>query len=107
MRGLNAMGWLAVAGWAVASGAACAGSEDAPPAQFAEVCDNDCAEGLECVNRVCTARCTGPSECTARHAMAICDNGYCFVPCMTSFNCPNGLVCTQQQTSTRMTCRAQ
>jgi hypothetical protein len=120
MRGLNAVGWLAaIRGIARAlrggamvfllasSVGACSGSEEDVAAQFAEECTDECDEGLICTNRVCTAQCTGPAECTAFSGTAICDNGYCFEPCVTSFNCPNGLVCTQMQQSARMTCRAQ
>ncbi len=107
MRGLNAVGWLAVLFLLASNVGACSGSEEDVAAQFAEECTDECGEGLICTNRVCTAQCTGPAECTAFSATAICDNGYCFEPCVTSFNCPNGLVCTQMQQSARMTCRAQ
>lgn len=109
MRGLNAVGWLAVSlSFLVATNlGACSGSEEDVAAQFAEECDNNCAEGLQCQNRLCTASCTTMTQCTPFSATAICDNSYCFEPCTTSFNCPNGLVCTQLQQSMRMTCRAQ
>jgi len=107
MRGLNAVGWLAVSVFLVSNVGACSGSDEDVAAQFAEVCDGDCAEGLMCQNRVCTLSCTTMTECSPHSATAICDNGYCFEPCTTSFNCPNGLACTQMQQSTRMTCRAQ
>jgi hypothetical protein len=107
MRWLSAIRWLAVTGFVVAVVAACAGSDDAVPAQFAEECDGNCGEGLECVNRVCTLRCTMMTECTPYHATAICDTGYCYVPCVTRDDCPGDLTCTQTQLSNRMTCRAQ
>jgi hypothetical protein len=107
MRGLNAIGWLAVSILVASNVGACAGSDEDVAAQFAEECTGECDEGLVCNSRVCTAQCTTMTECTPLHPTAICDNGYCFVPCTTSFNCPNGLACTQLQQSMRMTCRAQ
>jgi hypothetical protein len=107
MRRSTAVGWLAAASLCALVTGSCAGSEEDVPARFAEVCDNDCADGLMCINRVCTAHCTGMTECAAHHASAICDANYCYLPCMTTFNCPNGLACTQLQSSPRMTCRAQ
>jgi hypothetical protein len=106
MRALSAVGWLTVSILVASNVGACAGSDEDVPAQFAEECDGNCAEGLQCQNRVCTATCTTMTQCTPHSTTAICDNGYCFVPCITSFNCPNGLVCTQLQQSTGMTCRA-
>lgn len=106
MRCLTAVGWLVGAALFVSTGS-CAGSDEDVPARFAETCANDCAEGLECVNRLCTARCAATTDCTPHSATAICDANYCYEPCMTTFNCPNGLACTQLQSSSRMTCRAQ
>lgn len=107
MRCLTAVGWLAAASISVAAAGSCAGSDEDVPAQFAEPCEGECAEGLECQNRVCTARCANAGECMAHSLTAICDVNYCYEPCNTSFNCPNGLACTQLQSSARMTCRAQ
>lgn len=105
MHGLNAVLWPAVSILIASSFGACSGSDQEVPAQFAEQCDNNCDEGLQCQGRVCTAICTTMTQCTPFSATAICDNGYCFEPCITSFNCPNGLACTQMQQSMRMTCR--
>jgi hypothetical protein len=107
MRKVTAVGWLVAATLCALGAGSCTGSDEDVPARFAEECDNDCAEGLECINRVCTARCAAMTDCTPHHASAICDANYCYLPCMTSFNCPNGLACTQLQSSARMTCRAQ
>ena len=106
MRCLTAVGWLAAASAAMTAAGSCAGSDEDVAARFAEECNNDCGEGLECINRVCTLRCTTMNDCTAHSATAICDSGYCYEPCVTTSNCPNGLACTQLQSSSRMTCRA-
>ena len=105
MRGVRAVGWLAVWSLFVSAAAGCAGGDEEATPQYAEPCEGVCAEGLECVNRLCTIRCGSANDCVPISPTAICDSNYCYEPCMSTFNCPNGLACTQQQTSMRMTCR--
>lgn len=105
MRWLFAMGCMALAG-STFGAAGCGGDDSAPQAQFAEQCDSSCEEGLECLNRLCTARCGDVSVCRAFSDTAICHAGYCYEPCQSTFNCPNGLTCTMVG-STQGTCRVQ
>ena len=106
MRCLRAVGWLATASVLAFAAGSCLGGDEEPPSRFAEPCDGTCVDGLECIGGVCTVRCGTAMDCAPHSPTAICDsNSYCYLPCTTTFNCPSGLACTQQQTSTRMTCR--
>jgi hypothetical protein len=76
----------------------CAGSEEEPAAQYAEPCGNatdQCAEGLECINGLCTQACTATPSCQALSSDSICASSYCYIGCTSG--CRNGLICTQNQ----------
>jgi hypothetical protein len=87
---------------------ACAGDEEAPLGSYGELCDDThlCAQSLVCLNKFCTARCSGndPAACIAASAGNTCVTGTCFTSCTTTFNCPPGLTCTMAG-STMGTCR--
>jgi hypothetical protein len=95
LRRLGVLGCLLSVGASGAAFAACSGSEEDVPGQYAEPCadgNTPCATGLTCVNNLCTLPCTSATTCMPFSAKAVC-NVYCFEPCMTRSQCPNGLQC--------------
>lgn len=107
LRRLSVLGCTVVIAASAALFAACGGSEEDVPGQYAEPCASGgtpCATGLMCVNNLCTLPCTSAAICMPFSAKAVCDV-YCFEPCLTRSQCPNGLIC--QSAVGQSTCRAQ
>jgi hypothetical protein len=108
LRFVFAFGCMTFAlGWAVTS---CGGDDEAAIAHFAEECDGECADGLLCINRICTAMCTASSAASTCGALdsraTACSGGYCYLSCQSQFNCPTDLVCTMSG-EPQGTCRVQ
>ena len=106
LRRLSVLGCTAVIAAGGAWFVACGGSEEDVPGQYAEPCADGsmpCATGLSCVNDLCTLACTSQNTCMPFSAKAVCEV-YCFEPCMTKSQCPNGLIC--QAGIPTGTCRA-
>ena len=77
--------WLvAVLLWATA----CGGSEEATPGGYSDVCskNEDCEEGLECANGVCTGLCGTSADCAKFSGNSVCVNR-CFEFCTDSIPC--------------------
>lgn len=107
LRRVGVLGCLALIAAGAGSLSACGGSEEEIPGQYAEPCasgSTPCATGLTCVNNLCTLMCSSAQACMPFSDKAVCDV-YCFEPCMTRSQCPNGLIC--QAGVGRGTCRAQ
>jgi hypothetical protein len=98
---------LALGSWA-ASG--CGGDDESQVALFAEECNTECGNGLSCINHICTTMCTETTEASVCRPLSslptTCSNGYCYLSCMSQFNCPNGLTCTMSL-EPQGTCRVQ
>lgn len=96
--------WIILLGLVVG---AC-GGDDAPDlGKYSEECtiSEDCEEGLECASGLCTLRCGGDNtKCTAIDSDSTCLNDYCYILCVSTTTCPDGLVCTMAA-STTGTCR--
>ena len=98
---------FALASWAAAG---CGGDDEASLGHFAEACGS-CADGLQCINGICTAACTPATTAMVCEPLAggrphVCSGGYCYLSCMSQFNCPNDLRCTMSL-ETQGTCRVQ
>ncbi|MGD8860557.1 MAG: hypothetical protein PVI30_11145 [Myxococcales bacterium] len=85
----------------------CSGDDETPKGQYAEQCNNtpECAEGLECINSLCTIRCSSNTECRALSPTnGFCSGAVCYDACRSNFGCPNGLTCVMNL-DTQGTCR--
>jgi hypothetical protein len=105
---LSVVGCIVALAASNALSAGCGGSEEDVPGNYAEPCaggNTPCAMGLMCVNNLCTLPCTSANICQPFSNKAICD-GYCYEPCMTRSQCPNGLICNMVGVQ-QGTCRAQ
>jgi hypothetical protein len=87
---------------------ACGGSDSPKRGSYAEECmvSMDCAEGLLCINRLCTINCTEDAQCLAYSSSGKCAGSVCADLCMDRNDCPNGLQCTMSA-SFAATCTAQ
>jgi hypothetical protein len=87
---------MALTMWAATLLLSCSGDDETPKGNYAEQCGStsECAEGLECVNRLCTIRCTTTTECRALSPTdGFCSGGVCYDACRSNFGCPAGLTC--------------
>jgi hypothetical protein len=88
---------------------ACGGSEEATGGGYSALCNTieDCADGLECANGVCTGGpCTSNTECGEFSDKSICYNR-CFDACSDTGTCQrlNGSLKCILHEATLGTCR--
>jgi len=98
--------WIILLGLVVG---AC-GGDDAPDlGKYSEECTitTDCEEGLDCASGLCTLRCAGSSAACMEvdsSGSSVCLNDYCYIGCLSTTTCPDGLECTMAASETS-TCR--
>jgi hypothetical protein len=75
---------------------ACGGSDSKTLGKYSEECtaNDDCEQGLMCINRLCTLSCNASnSVCQARDPKSSCVAGVCSNLCSDRRDCPDGLTC--------------
>ena len=96
---------------------ACGASDEDALGGYNATCDTkkrcDDGQGLQCVGMpsgLCTTACNANGDCAVHGSDSVCIGagvgvGYCYTACLDSVQCPNGLTCNMQATSSQSTCR--